>query len=92
MILTKNQIEKLVKLNSRAMNLSLRARNAADDVAAYVSLITKIEGFVDDLQADGLGFTPISNNDTHVSIEFIINHAKKGEDITEELILDNLSF
>jgi len=35
--------------------------------------------------------TPESNNDTHISIDDLIKLAESGVEITEELILENIS-
>ena len=61
-------------------------------IASIIFDATGIYGHVDFLTGDGFGFTPDSNNDTHVGVDEIIKWAENGEVITEELILDRLSF
>ena len=62
------------------------------EIAKIIQETTGVIGNVDLLAGDGFGFTPESNNDTHVGVDDIIKWAENGEEITEELILDRLSF
>jgi len=92
MILTKKNITKLKNALDKATKSEIQSNLAAENIATIIKDITGIDGFIDHFPDDGFGFTPLSNNDTHVSIEFLIEKAKCGTDITEEFILDNLCF
>ena len=91
MILTKKQIKELEIAVRKADILQIKAQNAAGDIAALITEFTGVECMVDYLQGDGHGITPISNNDTHVPVSFLISSAKKGDDIDEDYMLYNLS-
>jgi superfamily I DNA/RNA helicase len=88
----KNQILKLKQALKKAQKFENQAQMAAQTLAALIEEFTGVIGSVDHLQGDGFGFTPESNNDTHVGIDEIIKWALNGEEITEQLILDRLSF
>ena len=88
----KNEILKLKNALRKAQKLENQAQMAAQTLAALIEEFTGVIGSVDHLQGDGFGFTPKSNNDTHVGIDEIIKWAENGEKITEEIILDRLSF
>lgn len=92
MILTKKQIKLIKQLHDKAIKAEIKARIAESELCDAIVEVTGINGAVDYLTGDGHGFTPESNNDTHISIDLIITSAEKGIDITEEFILDNLSF
>lgn len=88
----KNEILKLKNALRKAQKLENQAQMAAQTLAALIEEFTGVIGNVDHLQGDGFGFTPESNNDTHIGIDEIIKWAENGEKITEEIILDRLSF
>jgi len=89
--LTKKQISDLKRLHSRANKAHLKLSNAVEGLAGLIESITQVDGHVDFLQGDGFGFTPLSNNDTHIPIVDLIKFAENGKDITEDFILGNLS-
>ncbi|OFY43982.1 MAG: hypothetical protein A2X18_07585 [Bacteroidetes bacterium GWF2_40_14] len=91
MKLSKFQIVQIDVAHDRAVDLENEAQGAAQALSNLITKITGIDGFVDHLQGDGFGFTPASNNDTHIYIPDLIKLAEQGEDITEKLILNNLS-
>lgn len=91
MILTKKEIQELRKSAKKAEILQQKAQQAAKELSLLITKFTGISGSVDYLQGDGFGFTPFCNDDTHIPLDILINLAVEGEDITEELILDNLS-
>ena len=64
---------------------------ATGNLASVIIELTGVDGNVDHLQGDGFGFTPLSNDDTHITIEHLIKMAEDGIEITEEIILDNLT-
>lgn len=90
--MTKLQIKKLksalIKAQQLQVGLSIQQRKLAELIKDF----TGVDGNVDFLQGDGFGFTPLSDDDTHVGVDEIIKWAENGEVITEELILDRLSF
>ena len=71
---------------SRAEKLEIQSQNAAGHIASLIEDFTGVVGYVDHLQGDGFGFTPKTNNDTHIPLSELIGIAKKGVDITEEEI------
>jgi hypothetical protein len=91
MILTKKQISELKKANKKAEALENKLSIAKQTIASLIEDFTGVEGECDFLQGDGFGFTPMSNNDTHIPIDHLIEHAENGQDITEDFILRNLS-
>ena len=91
MILTKKQIKKLEVALKKADILQIKAQNASGNIASLISEFTGVECVVDYLQGDGHGVTPVSDNDTHVPISYLISAAKKGENIDEDYMLNNLS-
>ena len=91
MKLTKQQIAQIEKCYKKADLMMRRAFAEHAVLAELIADATGVEGMCDYLQGDGIGFTPYSNNDTHIHLDDLIAFAKKGEDITEELILNNLS-
>lgn len=92
MKLTKRQIARIKAQHNKTSKAMAKALGDAEVLATIISEYTGVEGEIDFLAGDGFGFTPNSSNDTHVSIDFIIKEALSGKDITEKLILDNLSF
>ena len=66
--------------------------NQLRKIASTIEKATGVPGHVDFLTLDGFGFTPESNDDTHVLVSEIIQWAENGENITEEFILDRLYF
>lgn len=91
MILSKKQIQQLKIANKKAEGLESKLSIAKQTIASLIEDFTGVEGECDFLQGDGFGFTPMSNNDTHIPIDHLIEHAEKGQDITEDFILRNLS-
>ena len=91
MKLTKRQIQKLKASLKRANKAEQIFANEMQDLTSIITQITGVEGNVDYLSGDGFGFTPLSNNDTHIIIEKLIDIAEDGKEITEEVILDNLT-
>lgn len=87
-----SEINKLKIALKKANKLENELANQVGKIASIINDATGIVGSVDFLAGDGFGFTPESNNDTHVGIDEIIKWAENGEKITEELILDRLSF
>lgn len=85
-------IKRLKKALKQAHYLENKLTSAIGEIASIIEESTGIVGYVDYLAGDGFGFTPQSNNDTHVGIDEIIKWAEEGEMITEELILDRKSF
>ena len=91
MILTKKQINVLKKEHRKAEKAASALSMATQGLSMLIQDFTGIEGECDLLQGDGFGFTPHSNNDTHIPIDNLIEHAENGQDITEDFILQNLS-
>jgi hypothetical protein len=92
MILTKQQIRKIEYAWQQAQKAQDIAEQKANDLKIAIVETLGIKGHVDYFPGDGLGFTPESNNDTHIYIGHLIDLAKDGTDITENFILDNLAF
>ena len=88
----KSEIRKLKAALNKAEQLESRLLSQMGEIAKIIQETTGVVGNVDLLAGDGFGFTPESNNDTHVGVDEIIKWAENGEEITEELILDRLSF
>ena len=88
----KSEIRKLKAALNKAEQLESRLLSQMGEIAKIIQEITGVVGNVDLLAGDGFGFTPESNNDTHVGVDDIIKWAENGEESTEELILDRLSF
>lgn len=91
MILTKKQIRELKKELKKAELAERKLSMATQRISMLISDFTGIEGECDLLMGDGFGFTPHSNNDTHIPVDALIKQAENGQDITEEFILRNLS-
>lgn len=91
MILTKKQIGILKKELKKAELAESKLSMATKGLSMLIQNFTNVEGKCDFLPGDGFGFTPISNNHTHIPIDFLIKHAESGQDITEDFILRNLS-
>lgn len=92
MILTKEQIKKLEKSLKKAQKYEIKAQNEARNIASLIEEFTGVVGYVDYLAGDGFGFTPESNDDTHVGIDDIIKLAKQGIDINHYEIDSRRSF
>jgi len=92
MKLNKSQINKLKNALKKAYTLENMLANQMGEIALIINDATGISGYVDYLTGDGFGFTPESNNDTHVGVDEIIKWAENGKAITEELIVDKLCF
>ena len=88
----KSEIRKLKAALNKAEQLESRLLSQMGEIAKIIQETTGVVGNVDLLAGDGFGFTPESNNDTHVGVDDIIKWAENGEEIMEELILDRLSF
>ncbi|MCU7559117.1 hypothetical protein N4T42_02215 [Riemerella anatipestifer] len=91
MILTKEQIKKLKKANSKAMKAENALSSALQGVAMLIEDFTEIEGECSFLAGDGVGFNPNSERNTHIPIDSLIKEAEKGVDINRDYILENLS-
>lgn len=91
MVLTKQQIRKIEYAWQKAQKAENTAREKMAELEIAIVETLKINGSVDYLMGDGFGFTPESNDDTHIYLGHLIDAAKDGSDITEEFILDNLS-
>lgn len=91
MILTKKQINALKREHKKVEIAERKLSMARQGLSMLIQDFTAIEGECDFLQGDGFGFTPHSNNDTHIPIDDLIKHAENGIDITEDFILHNLS-
>lgn len=87
---TNEDIKRLKKALRQAEIFEVKSQLATKELASIITGITGITGSVDYLSGDGHGFTPASNDDTHIPIDHLIKAAKDGIDITEEYILDNL--
>lgn len=86
MILSKKDIKRLELAHEKAINFECKSQLAAQDIASLIEDLTGVVGFVDHLQGDGFGFTPETNNDTHIPISELITIAKEGIDITHDEI------
>ncbi len=91
MKLKKRQIQRIRTALKRANKANSKMMSATEDLASVIIEETAVNGNVDHLMGDGFGFTPESNNDTHIPIDLLIEIAENGEDITEEVILKNLT-
>lgn len=91
MKITKSQIQKIKAALRKAEKAENMLSIATGHLASVIIDATGVDGYVDHLISDGFGFTPISNNDTHIIIEHLIKMAENGEEITEAVILDNLT-
>lgn len=91
MKLTKRQIQKIKTALKQAEKAENMLAGATGNLAYVIIEATGVDGYVDHLQGDGFGFTPLSNDDTHIIIEHLIKMAEDGIEITEAVILDNLT-
>jgi hypothetical protein len=91
MKLTKRQIQKIKTALKQAEKAENMLSGATGNLTSVIIEVTGVDGNVDHLQGDGFGFTPLSNGDTHIIIEHLIKMAEDGVEITEAVILDNLS-
>ena len=91
MKLTKRQIQKLKAALKQAEKAEDMLEGATRNLTSVIIEATGVDGNVDHLQGDGFGFTPLSNDDTHIIIEHLIQMAEDGIEITEAVILDNLT-
>lgn len=87
----KSDINKLKNANAKAEKLFNQFLGQMEKIALIIEESTGIKGNVDHLMGDDLGFTPESNNDTHMPVCDIIKAAENGIEITEDFILENLS-
>jgi len=90
MILTKKEINRIRAAWKQSEMAEQRSQAAQSRLAAIITETTGVEGNVDHLMGDGMGFTPLSNNDTHIPISDLIGLAESGVDINEEIILLHL--
>jgi hypothetical protein len=88
----KSEINKLKKELKEAESLNTKLNMQTNYLSLLIEKFTGVKGNVDHLTGDGFGFTPESNDDTHIGIDEIIKLAESGQKITEELMLENLSF
>lgn len=91
-IMKQKDILKLKRALLKAEKLETQFSGMMGTMARIIEEATGVVGSVDHLSGDGFGFTPESNNDTHVGIDEIIKWASEGIEITEELIDKNRSF
>ena len=91
MKLTKKQIRELKNAHKKAKKIESELAGITSKIADLIKDFTGVEGACDHLHNDGFGFTPVSDNDTHIPIDELIEYAENGIDITEEFILDNLT-
>ena len=91
MKLTKRQIQKIKTAHKQAVKAENMLAGATGHLASVIIDATGVNGNVDHLMGDGFGFTPESNDDTHIAIDRILELAENGEEITEAVILDNLT-
>ena len=91
MKLTKRQIQKIKTALFKAEKAENMFSVATGNLASVIIEATGVNGNVDYLYGDGFGFTPVSNDDIHIIIEHLINMAEDGIEITEAVILDNLT-
>ena len=91
MKLTKRQIQRIKTALKQAENAEKKFADKITKLASVIIEATDIDGNIDHLQGDGFGFTPLSNDDTHIMIEHLIKMAEDGIEITEAEILDNLA-
>lgn len=61
------------------------------ELGRLISEFSGVNGECDFLQGDGIGFTPSSNDETHIPVSDLITLAENRQQIDEELILKNLS-
>lgn len=92
MKLTKRQIQKLKTAFKNAEKAESMFASATGNLASVIIDITGVNGHVGHLAGDGFGFTPESNNDTHIGIDKLIELAEQGIEITEAEIIDHLTF
>ena len=83
----KSEINKLKTALKKAEKLENELAGQVGKIASLIQDFTGVVGCVNFLPGDGFGFTPESDNDTHVGVDDIIKWAENGEKITEELIL-----
>ena len=91
MILTKKQISEIERWHKKAKKAQSDLSIATQGIAISIQDFTGVDGECDLLQGDGFGFTPLSNNDTHIPIDHFIQHAKNKIDITADFINSNRS-
>ena len=91
MKLTKRQIQRIKSALKQAEKAESLLAGATGKLASVIIDATGVDGHVDFLMGDGFGFTPISNNETHIIIGHLIKMAENGQEITESVILDNLT-
>lgn len=91
MILSKKQICELKKGLKKAKLAEIKLSMATQSISMLISKFTGIEGECDLLTGDGFGFMPRSGDYVHIPVVDLIKHAEKGQDITEDFVLQNLS-
>ena len=89
---TKRQIHKLKTALRKAEKAEELLHTATSQLCELIIESTGLEGNVDHLTGDGFGFTPASNDRTHIAVDELIKLAESGLDITEEEIPDRLVF
>lgn len=89
MVLSKAQTSHIKKAWRKAEIAEKRAVLAAEMLREVIVNIINLPGNVDYLSGDGFGFTPLSNDETHIAISDLIELAENGNDITEDFILSN---
>ena len=91
MKLTKRQIQQIKRAWAEAERKEQASQLAQRALGQLITKITGVKGHADHLTRDGMGFTPEVNNDTHIYLGDLVELAEGGQDITEELILHNLT-
>lgn len=90
MSITGRQVKEMRLALDRAVRARLHSENTIQLLQEKIEEVINIKGFVD-FTGDGFGFTPETNDLNHVPIPLLIEMADSGEEITEEVLLDNLS-
>ena len=90
MYLTKEQIQQIKRAYKKAERAEQKFSSEIGNLASIITSITGVDGHVDYMMGDGFGFTPLSDDNTHSTIDELIELAEDGVDITEKEILDHL--
>lgn len=85
----KSDIAKLERLQKEADKAHLRHMSAIGSLAEHIIDMFGVNGYAGYLKGDGHRFTPISNDDTYVTIDALIDASKIGIEVDEEWMLGN---